>query len=486
MTNIIMKAIISRYGFMTRILCAAAVVAACASASYSAFEENTASARSRAMADTYSPLLPEPGSVFLQSAGLSGIKDPRLSITYGRLFYGLSDRSSISDGIFTFALPVSGSAVAGAGYKSIRLDGAYSEESGVVAGAISPLNYLSVGGAVKYLSIKYGSDAYTRIDPVFAAAQSKSAFDLDAGILVKLPYSMNLSYTRHNIFGADLGIKEAYKLEPGDYAGVSYAEQGFSFAVEAGMVNKKSSFSAGTEKILLNNMLAVRFGLFLKDARFNKLTAGLGLNVERFSLDYGIDFPVNGVEKTNGTHYITLTTRFSGLLKTGKAETKSAAVPKESEVLQPVEKPAEPDIKPLSYPVLPGMLDNSGLVAVSSSAARSDYDVRPSSAAEVVLSSSTAGNGKAVLSAGTTAVPLLRAAPDKIAEQPAPAQKVSVPGRIYIQQGLKTHKVLDGETLPLLAEKYYGNKSEWLKIYDANKDKIEKGSLKPGQTIVIP
>lgn len=51
---------------------------------------------------------------------------------------------------------------------------------------------------------------------------------------------------------------------------------------------------------------------------------------------------------------------------------------------------------------------------------------------------------------------------------------------------IKMHKVAAGDTLPGLAEKYYGDRSKWIKIYEANKDKIEKGFPLPGEQIVIP
>ncbi|MFQ3675560.1 MAG: LysM peptidoglycan-binding domain-containing protein [Endomicrobiia bacterium] len=48
------------------------------------------------------------------------------------------------------------------------------------------------------------------------------------------------------------------------------------------------------------------------------------------------------------------------------------------------------------------------------------------------------------------------------------------------------HKVSSGETLISIAEKYYNNKKYWTKIYDANKDKVIKGVLIVGETIIIP
>jgi 5'-nucleotidase/UDP-sugar diphosphatase len=48
------------------------------------------------------------------------------------------------------------------------------------------------------------------------------------------------------------------------------------------------------------------------------------------------------------------------------------------------------------------------------------------------------------------------------------------------------HTVVVGDTLPKLAEKYYGDASQWRKIYEANKDKIIRGQLTPGSVLEIP
>jgi nucleoid-associated protein YgaU len=50
----------------------------------------------------------------------------------------------------------------------------------------------------------------------------------------------------------------------------------------------------------------------------------------------------------------------------------------------------------------------------------------------------------------------------------------------------KMHTVERGDNLQSLAQKYYNDKSMWLVIYEANKDKIEKGSLETGQLLLIP
>ncbi|MEW6364266.1 MAG: LysM peptidoglycan-binding domain-containing protein [Acidobacteriota bacterium] len=49
------------------------------------------------------------------------------------------------------------------------------------------------------------------------------------------------------------------------------------------------------------------------------------------------------------------------------------------------------------------------------------------------------------------------------------------------------HKVVEGETLWIIAEKYYGDGKLWPKIWDANKDKVTNAqALTPGEELIIP
>jgi nucleoid-associated protein YgaU len=56
---------------------------------------------------------------------------------------------------------------------------------------------------------------------------------------------------------------------------------------------------------------------------------------------------------------------------------------------------------------------------------------------------------------------------------PAPAEKV--------------YTVAAGDSLSKIAKQFYGNANEYMKIFDANKDKLtDPNSIKPGQQLVIP
>ena len=63
-------------------------------------------------------------------------------------------------------------------------------------------------------------------------------------------------------------------------------------------------------------------------------------------------------------------------------------------------------------------------------------------------------------------------------EEPAPAVNPKSNG---------THVVQSGDTLWAIAKKYYGNGSQYTKIFNANRDKIKNPNLiYPGQKLVIP
>jgi len=52
---------------------------------------------------------------------------------------------------------------------------------------------------------------------------------------------------------------------------------------------------------------------------------------------------------------------------------------------------------------------------------------------------------------------------------------------------LRIHKVVAGDTLSKIAKKYYGNANEYMKIFNANKDKLkDPDKIFPGQDLIIP
>ena len=63
--------------------------------------------------------------------------------------------------------------------------------------------------------------------------------------------------------------------------------------------------------------------------------------------------------------------------------------------------------------------------------------------------------------------------------QGGPAGAATAPGRTYT--------VKSGDTLSKISKEFYGNANDYMKIFNANKDKLsDPDKIKPGQTLNIP
>ena len=52
---------------------------------------------------------------------------------------------------------------------------------------------------------------------------------------------------------------------------------------------------------------------------------------------------------------------------------------------------------------------------------------------------------------------------------------------------LRIHKVVAGDTLSKIAKKYYGKAGDYMKIFEANRDKLkDPDKIFPGQELIIP
>ena len=59
--------------------------------------------------------------------------------------------------------------------------------------------------------------------------------------------------------------------------------------------------------------------------------------------------------------------------------------------------------------------------------------------------------------------------------------------RPVIPANARRHTVASGETLGLIAEKYYGSGASWQRIYDANRDKLTSPSMiTADMTLIVP
>ncbi len=67
-----------------------------------------------------------------------------------------------------------------------------------------------------------------------------------------------------------------------------------------------------------------------------------------------------------------------------------------------------------------------------------------------------------------------------LSDAPAAAAAPTAPAK-------KVHVVVSGDTLGKIAQKYYGKAGDYMKIFEANKDKLkDPDKIFPGQELIIP
>lgn len=425
---------------------------------YAAFEDLSAGARTAGMSDVFCAVADNSEAIFVQPAGLNDIGARHFSVSYGRLFAGLSDDSVIANSILSFSMPISPKTGVAIGYKNTGLMNSYNEETILIGVGHNVYGPVSVGATLKHLALNYMADDYTRMDPVFSSGYQKSGFDFDLGLMYRIFNNFNLGYSRQNVMGTDLGLAQEYKLGSVDHLGLSYLENDLLLSAETVVYNDNSLVALGTEKSFFNKLLSLRFGFSVLNTGFNKITAGIGFDYKDFAIDYAIDFPVNGIESTSGTHYLT----FSGFI--GRPVKRAEPVRKQ----KLIDKKATTEIRQM-----PGVIIEQPKPAPAAA-----EEPRPQPAAQKIIAPE----------------PVKEPAAEKVSKpeaKPVAPAEIAVPlaepfGSVKLPPGTITYKVKGHETLPELAEKYYGKRSMWTKIYEANKDKIEKGSLKEGEVLFIP
>jgi len=456
------------------------------------------------MGGAYSAIADDVNGVLGQPAALANLADTELSVSYGRLFVGLSDDSHISNSSVLLGIPLKKYIGLGVGYQSLALNSVYSENTAILASGASMGYGIRAGVAAKMLTVAYGRDGYTDIDPVFIAnGMSKSALDGDAGIVWQASPKTSFAYVRNNMLGANLGLAETATITPCDILSVGYREQDFACDIEDRQNNGENRTIIGIEKCLVNRLLALRLGLGWGDNEYRNVSAGFGINLLQFSVDYAFEYPMSGIEGTSGTHYLTIFTHFGAgktqklpdtpVLKKPVAPPVVVAAPPQAKPVLPVESvlPAElasPPVEPvIPAPVTPKPLPpqyGSSKLQLINMLQQFNLTVATSVTTTPVKKDTDVPEGLAPVCAPTKAnKPEIKPA---VHADAAPSKPCLPPLGAPSGKYTAIHKVVYGDTLPLLAQKYYGAKARWIDIYESNKDKIEKGSLQPGQILIIP
>jgi nucleoid-associated protein YgaU len=75
----------------------------------------------------------------------------------------------------------------------------------------------------------------------------------------------------------------------------------------------------------------------------------------------------------------------------------------------------------------------------------------------------------------------------RVSQNASGSQAASGSTQSGTQTAQKTYKVQSGDTLSKIAKQYYGNPNDYMKIFDANRDKLsDPNKIQVGQELTIP
>jgi LysM repeat protein len=339
---------------------------------------------------------------------------------------------------------------------------------------------LSLGIKLVYTKEEYSLDDYMKQNPVFENSSSVGYFSLNLAAKYSLDRNNVLSLVVENLNQPNTAINTTDVLPLKLNFGYKYKYKKLNIMPEL-----KTEFSVLTDYIFgltteyeflfFNNKikfvptLSIEYG----SREYNKILAGFEIKTAQISLIYGYSLSPTSKIDTGGSQYISLGYKFIPqpveeekvskkeyeklLLEKQQLEQQIEQIRKYAVIKPSEEKPKVEEVKPQT----------------------TTETVQPQLTTEEILLKKLQELEQKIKEVETK----------KVEEKPKPPAVVSPPTTTTptaAKPVKRYHTVVAGDTLPKLAEKYYGDSSQWRKIYEVNKDKIIRGQLTPGTVLEIP
>ncbi len=500
------------------------------SVGYADFADLGVGARQQGLGNAFVGISDDVSSIYYNPAGLGFLRRGEFIADYSRLYIGLDDESNLNNGFLGVVYPLKfrkNYGAVGIGLLNFSFSGVYQENSFYISYGKKVLNKLSLGGNIKFLSESYTQDDYTKIDPVFEYGKKSSlqTFGMDIGGIYNFLPRFFYGFTFININQPDIGLRKSEKLPIIFKMGVGYKEKDLNVGFDFILRDKDNIISFGFERWFFKHQFGVRTGFEFGSREYRKLAVGSSYDSGTIRIDYAFSLPLVGIKDTYGIHRISVGYKFGRIpedeLEPGSLEEAFYRLQQEAKQLKetlrktesekaklekvlideaiirakerikeiktepvkelPVRRVEEPkDVQTIRYHTVK---ENDTLQALAQK-----YYGDSNKWIEIFNSNKDKVGRGGSLTVGQVLVipPLVKtqiseekiqpSVPSKIEEKPVP-----VPS-----EKTRVHIVREGETLPVIAQKYYGDPSRWVDIYKANKDKIPRGKVEPGQELIIP
>ncbi len=424
-----------------------------------AFNDVLPGARAMGMGSAYSAIADDAFGLFYNPAGTANTPYVQGAGTVGRM---LSPKGPLSFATAAYLRP----------YEPINT---------ATVGAAYHLERQRNGGDIDSLLFNYAQEYKVRSLPFSrplkvgmnakivnsdAGDGSKSKFGLgfDAGVIARSNAGISAG-----IVLSDFVTGLAYP-RPGITLATAYTwDRRFTLAGDFRVRGGLAEFYPGVEASFHQGLLRLRAGKGLTLDGVGTMSFGLGLNFSPMILDVAMSLPTAGLNRTGGGYQASFSYRFGAPSFTGQFVGQAAA---QAETLRTDLSNLEQKQKTMSQ--------QAGTAESNKVTAESQLRVLE----------------KRVLEAQDEYRALLKRNDEleyRVAEKaaglvgkPKPVAVKARPKRPAPPAWPKRHVVMAGETLRTMAKQYYGDPNQWEIIYDANREKVERGLPAEGASLVIP
>ena len=293
--------------------------------SFGAFLDKGWGVRPVSMGGAFTSVADDASAPLWNPAGICQSENHQLSFMYGKPYWGL-DNVDLEYNYFSYLLPYSEFTVFGLSWTNFNSKNQYNENTlnlSIAQKLYFPLlssfrgetAEILTGINLKRISHKYILDEDTEDDPVFSNKNSRSEYDLDAGVIAHYPNGLSMGIFIGHMLQPNVGMQDVDRVPIDMHLGFSKVFRGgLLTALDVSLRDKVYNYHLGLEGDVVSNKMVMRTGANLREASIGfgylySLEGGLEL-----SFDYAFIFPFK-LEEKRGSHRVSLNMGFGERIK---------------------------------------------------------------------------------------------------------------------------------------------------------------------------
>jgi hypothetical protein len=442
---------------MRKVLAALLALCLCAPAGAVNFNDVLPGARAMGMGSAFAAVADDGNAPFYNPAGTANTPYIQAGGSLGRYLSPIGTLSNMTMTYLRPYEPINTATVGAAYYAGRQVNGGdkdvflfnYAQEYRVRDVPLS--KPLKLGANLKFVNIDRG------------AAGGKFGLGFDAGALARTEMGLSLGAALTDLT-TDVGVPRGGITLASAYSW----HRRLLFAGDLRVKGGHAEFYPGVEATFHQGLLRVRGGKGVPLDGVGTLALGVGVNFSPIILDVAMTFPINGIHRQGGAYMATFNYRFGAPSFAGQFVGQAAS---QAEGLRAEIARLQDQLKTTQQ--------QAGTADTEKAASEGELRVLEKRVGEAQ------DQYRALLKRNEEMD--YRSAEKAAGLRPAPKPRLlpRAPKKV-LPAWPKSHRVKAGDTLRSLAGSYYGEPNLWERIYEANRDKVDRGLPVEGAVLVIP